>query len=211
MLNSLHLQDQQSNKLTPVLLDELKQLARDFETELYLSEAKLQNSITVLNELAVELSEANNTASEECSELSTRYHDEKDKDPFRCNVDIYTSQQNFIRSTTAQQESQSKLAVATMDLWNEARKSEKQRACMLRMTLATFHQLLRKACWTKVPQEIIEQLHRNMEEQFIEQCYSYEELVTVETLNELSQVLKCDANSIEEQCLLRFLQTYSQC
>jgi len=33
---------------------------------------------------------------------------------------------------------------------------------MLRMTLATFHELLKKAGWTRVPQEIIEQLHRNM-------------------------------------------------
>jgi hypothetical protein len=46
-----------------------------------------------------------------------------------------------------------------------------------------------------------------MEEQFIEQYYSYEELVAVETLNEMAQVLKCDANAIDEKGLVRFLQT----
>lgn len=99
----------------------------------------------------VELSEANATASEKCSELSSLYHAEKEKDPFRCNVDIYTRQQSFIRSTLKQQECQSKLAITTLDFWHEARKSEKHRADMLRTTLATFHELLRKAGCTKVP------------------------------------------------------------
>jgi hypothetical protein len=57
----------------------------------------------VVGELVADLSEANDTTSEKCSELSTHYHAEKDKDPFRCNDDIYTRQQNFIRSTSRQQ------------------------------------------------------------------------------------------------------------
>jgi len=121
----------------------------------------------VVGELAVDLSKANDTTSEKCSELSTLYHVQKDKDPFRCNVDIYTRQQSFIRNTNKQQERHNKLAVATLELWQEARRSDKQRASMLRMTLATFHELLKKAGWTRVPQ-VIEQLHRNMQEQFID-------------------------------------------
>lgn len=47
-----------------------------------------------------------------------------------------------------------------------------------------------------------------MEEQFIDQYYSYEEMVMTDTLNELAAVLKCNANAIDEQTINRFLQTY---